>query len=412
MMNIFAGDYRNGSINIGKNIHAFRQERFMDREIVISFFIQQINSMNQPVAESLKPFIGISCGDLNGIGIELIIKTISDPRILEVCTPVVFASNKAINFYKKSVTDTNFNYASIKDFTRINAKQVNVFNAWEEEVAIQPGQLTEQGGRYAIKSLMAATAALKGNHIAGLVTAPIHKKNVQSADFNYTGHTPFLQDFFGAKDVLMLMVADNMRVGLVTEHIPISEVAQHITPQAIISKLTILKESLIRDFGIDKPKIAVLALNPHAGDEGLIGKEEDNIITPAINEFKLNNSVIVRGPFSADAFFARGQHEKFDAVLAMYHDQGLIPFKSLANGEGINYTAGLEVIRTSPDHGTAFDIAGKNKADASSFMRAIFSAVDISRQRIFYAENHANPMKKVTAEILANTEDERMEGEH
>lgn len=368
--------------------------------------------MTQPVAETLKPFIGISCGDLNGIGIELIIKTISDQRILEICTPVVFASNKAINFYKKSVSDSNFNYASIKDFTRINAKQVNVFNAWEEEVAIQPGQLTEQGGKYAIRSLMAAVTALKENHIAGLVTAPIHKKNVQSPDFTYTGHTPFLQHYFGAKDVLMLMVADNMRVGLVTEHIPVSEVAQHITPQNIFSKLTILTESLVRDFGIDKPKIAVLALNPHAGDEGLVGKEEENIITPAINEFKLNNNVIVRGPFSADAFFARGQHEKFDAVLAMYHDQGLIPFKSLAMGEGVNFTAGLQVVRTSPDHGTAFDIAGSNKADASSFMRAIFSCVDIARQRSVYGENHANPMKKVTAEILANTEDERIEGEH
>ncbi|MBE7173829.1 MAG: 4-hydroxythreonine-4-phosphate dehydrogenase PdxA [Williamsia sp.] len=367
--------------------------------------------MSQPVAELPKPVIGISCGDLNGIGLELIIKTVSDQRILEICTPLIFASNKAINFYRKSVTDSNFNYFSTKDFTRLNNKQVNIYNCWEEEVVIQPGQLTEQGGKYAVKSLLAATQALKAQQIGGLVTAPIHKKNVQSPDFNYTGHTPFLQQYFGVKDVLMLMVAENMRVGLVTEHLPISEVAKHITPQAIISKLTILKESLIRDFGVDKPKIAVLALNPHAGDDGLIGSEEETIITPAINEFKQNHNVIVRGPFSADAFFARGQHEKFDAVLAMYHDQGLIPFKSLANGEGVNYTAGLQGVRTSPDHGTAFDIAGKNRADAASFIRAVFSCIEICQQRAFYDENHKNPLKKITAEILANTEDERIQEE-
>lgn len=367
--------------------------------------------MSQPVAELPKPVIGISCGDLNGIGIELIIKTVSDQRILEICTPVIFASNKAINFYRKSVSDSNFNYFSTKDFTRFNNKQVNIYNCWEEEVAIQPGQLTEQGGKYAVRSLMAATQALKAQQIDGLVTAPIHKKNVQSAEFNYTGHTPFLQHFFGVKDVLMLMVADNMRVGLVTEHVPLSEVAKYITPQAILSKLTIMKDSLIRDFGVDKPKIAVLALNPHAGDDGLVGKEEETIITPAINEFKQNHNIIVRGPFSADAFFARGQHEQFDAVLAMYHDQGLIPFKSLAYGEGVNYTAGLQGVRTSPDHGTAFDIAGKNQADASSFVRAVFSCVDICQQRITYAENHKNPLKKITAEILANAEDEKIQEE-
>ncbi len=367
--------------------------------------------MSNPVVENLKPVIGISCGDLNGIGIELIIKTISEPRLLEICTPVVFASNKAINFYKKSVTEGTFNYHSTKELNRINHKQVNVFNCWEEEVAIQPGQLTEQGGKYAVKSLLAATAALKANLIAGLVTAPIHKKNVQSPEFNYTGHTPFLQEYFGAKDVLMLMVADNMRVGLVTEHLPVSEIAKNISAKAILSKLAIMKESLIQDFGIDKPKIAVLALNPHAGDDGLIGSEEEQIIIPAINEFKQNNNLIIRGPFSADAFFARGQHEKFDGVLAMYHDQGLIPFKSLAFGEGVNYTAGMQGVRTSPDHGTAFDIAGKNRADAASFMQAVFSCIDICQQRQTYAENHVNPLKKVTAEILANAVDEKIQEE-
>jgi len=365
--------------------------------------------MNQPVVDFPKPVIGISCGDLNGIGIELIIKTIADQRILELCTPIVFASNKVINFYRKSIPDSNFSFQIVKDINRVNAKQVNIFNCWEEDVAISPGQLTELAGKYAVKSLIAATTALKEKRIHGLVTAPIHKKNVQSEEFNYTGHTPFLKDFFGAKDVLMLMIAENMRVGLVTEHIPVSEVAKHITFNAIYSKLNIMKDSLVKDFGIEKPKIAVLGLNPHSGDEGLIGKEEEEIIKPCIREFKQNNNVVVMGPYSSDAFFARGQYEKFDAVLAMYHDQGLIPFKSLAMGEGANYTAGLPVVRTSPDHGTAFDIAGTNKADASSFINSVFKCIDIYRSRLEYAENHKNPLKKITAEIMANVEDESIQ---
>ena len=365
--------------------------------------------MNQPAVDAPRPVIGISCGDLNGIGIELIIKTISDHRILELCTPVVFASNKVINFYKKSVPENNFTFQSIKDFTRINAKQVNLFNCWEEDVAMQPGQLTEVGGRYAVKSLIAATTALKEKKIHGLVTAPIHKMNVQSEEFNFTGHTPFLKHFFGVKDVLMLMCAENMRVGLVTEHIGIKDVAEQITREAILSKLAVMKESLVKDFGINKPKIAVLALNPHAGDEGLTGKEEQEVILPAINLFRENNNVVVMGPYPADAFFARGQHELFDGVLAMYHDQGLIPFKSLAKGEGINFTAGLPEVRTSPDHGTAFDIAGKNKADAGSFIHAIFECIDIYRQRNQYAEDHRNPLKKITSEIMANAVDEKIQ---
>ena len=215
-----------------------------------------------------KPVIGISCGDINGIGIELIIKTFSDHRILEHCTPVLFASNKLINFYKKSVPDAHFNYQSIKDFTKINHKQINIFNCWEDEITISPGQLNELGGKYAVKSLLAAADALHNGHIQGLVTAPIHKKNVQSAEFNFTGHTPFLQAVAGAKDVLMLLYSNNLRVALVTEHIPVKNITQHITKDAIVSKLNLLHTSLRKDFGIDKPKIAVLGLNPHAGDEG------------------------------------------------------------------------------------------------------------------------------------------------
>ena len=357
--------------------------------------------------ELQKPVIGFTCGDLNGIGIELIIKTLTDHRLLDVCTPVVFCSNKSLNFYRKGLPDYNFNYANIKEFNRLNPKQVNIFNCWEEEVAITPGQLNETGGKYALISLQQATQALKDGHIQGLVTAPIHKKNIQSAGFNYTGHTPYFKAFFGVSDVVMLMVAENMRVGLVTEHVPIAEVAQHITREAIISKLKIINSSLQKDFGVDKPRIAVLGLNPHAGDEGLIGNEEETIIKPAIKEAK--HQMMVFGPYSADAFFARGQFEKFDAVLAMYHDQGLIPFKSLAMGEGTNYTAGLPAIRTSPDHGTAFDIAGKDKANHSSFLAATFECIEIIRKRFGYADMRQNPLKKISARMIANAVDERIE---
>ncbi len=354
-----------------------------------------------------KPNIGITCGDLNGIGIELIIKALSDPRLLEHCSPVIFASNKVINFYRKSVPEINFNYQNVRELNRLNSKQVNVFNCWEEEVAITPGLLNETGGNYARKSLLAAVEALKQNHIQGLITAPIHKKNIQSAEFDFTGHTPFLKKVFNANDVLMLMCSENFRVALVTEHIPVKEVAQYITRENILSKLAILRQSLVKDFGIDKPKIAVLGLNPHAGDEGLIGKEEEEIIRPAIKEAK--QSMIVTGPYSADAFFARRYYERFDAVLAMYHDQGLIPFKSLAIGEGVNFTAGLPVVRTSPDHGTAFDIAGKNKADASSFLAALFECLDIINRRNNFDELRKNPLRKMTSEVLANAEDEKIE---
>jgi 4-hydroxythreonine-4-phosphate dehydrogenase len=354
-----------------------------------------------------RPVIGISIGDLNGIGTELAIKTFSDNRLLEICTPILFASNKLINFYRKSIPDSTFNYQHIKDLSRPFHKQVNLFNCWEEEVAISPGQLTDAGGIYAVKSLIAASEALKDKKIEGLLTAPIHKKNIQSDTFSFTGHTPFLKQLFGMKDVLMLMSSDNFRVGLVTEHVPVSEIVKFITRDAIISKLNILKDSLIRDFGIDKPRIAVLGLNPHAGDEGLIGREEEDIIKPAIKDAKHN--MLVFGPYSADAFFARNQQQKFDAVLAMYHDQGLIPFKSLSSGEGFNYTAGLAAIRTSPDHGTAFDIAGKNKADNGSFLAALYGCLDIVEKRKEFNENHKNPLKKMGSVVLAGAEDEKIE---
>jgi 4-hydroxythreonine-4-phosphate dehydrogenase len=355
-----------------------------------------------------KPVIGISCGDVNGIGIELIIKTFSDNRILEHCTPVIFASNKLISFYRKTLPELNLNYSSTKEFNRINHKQVNLFNCWEEEIQVTPGQLTETGGKYAILSLQTAVAALKQKQIDGLVTAPIHKKNIQSAEFNFTGHTPYLKEMFGVKDVVMMLCAGDFRVALVTEHVPVGEVAKHITKEKILSKLVLINQSLQKDFGIEKPKIAVLGLNPHAGDEGLIGNEEETIIKPAIKEAK-NNNMLVVGPYSADAFFARRSFERFDAVLAMYHDQGLIPFKTLATGEGVNFTAGLPAVRTSPDHGVAFDIAGKDKADPSSFMTAIFECIDIINRRNGFLESRKNPLRKMTPSILANAKDEIIE---
>lgn len=355
-----------------------------------------------------KPIIGITCGDLNGIGTELIIKTFADNRILEHCTPVIFSSNKVINFYRKSMPEINFSFQTIKEYNRVNHKQVNLFNCWEEEVNINPGQLTPEGGKYAAISLQTAVAALKQNQIDGLVTAPIHKKNIQSADFSFTGHTPYLKNIFGAGDVAMMLCADNFKVALVTEHVPVSAITQNISKEKILSKLQIINKSLQKDFGIDKPKIAVLGLNPHAGDEGLIGNEEETIIKPAIKEAK-NNNMLVIGPYSADAFFARRSYTRFDAVLAMYHDQGLIPFKTLASGEGVNFTAGISGVRTSPDHGVAFDIAGKNIADNSSFLLAIYECIDIINRRNDYADNRSNPLRKMTATVMGNAKDEAIE---
>ena len=354
-----------------------------------------------------KPVIGITCGDLNGIGLEIIIKTLADKRILDFCAPVVFANNKVLNFYRKGLADIDINFTSTKELNRINNKQINLYNCWEEEVNINPGILNEIGGKYAIKSLTTAGKALKDNFIDGLVTAPIHKSNTQSDQFNFTGHTPYLKDLYAAKDVVMFMVAENMRVALVTEHVPVKEVAKFITREAIVSKLQIINNSLKRDFNINKPRIAVLGLNPHAGDEGLIGKEEEEIIKPAIKDAK-QKDIFCFGPYPADAFFARGQHEKFDAVLAMYHDQGLIPFKSLAIGEGVNYTAGLQGIRTSPDHGVAIDIAGQGKADESSLRAAIFKCIDIIYGRKEYDEQYNNPLKKISSRMVANAVDQKI----
>lgn len=345
-------------------------------------------------AMSTKPRIGISIGDINGVGPEVVIKTFSDPRMTELCTPVIFASQKLMDAARKGiVSETPFAFKTTKDFEQLDEGAVNVFSCWEDEVSMQPGVLTDAGGKYAVRSLMVAAQCLKDGQIDALVTAPIHKSNTHLPDFPHTGHTPFLKEMFGAKDVVMLLYSGELRVAIATEHVPVSQVSGMITKELLQSKLAIIKDTLVKDFGIDKPRIAVLALNPHAGDGGHIGREELDVIKPAVEELQAKGQ-LVYGPFGADAFFARRSYTQFDAVLAMYHDQGLIPFKTIAAGEGINFTAGLPVIRTSPDHGTAFDIAGKDIADPASFREAVFAAIDLLRNRQGHAEATANPLQR------------------
>lgn len=356
----------------------------------------------------LKPRIGITTGDINGIGIELIIKAFSEHRLLDFVTPIIFASNKVVNYYKNLIADSQMQYSGTKDLNNLNPKGINIFTCWDDEVSVTPGVMNDIGGKYGVRSLMVATQCLKDGQLDGLLTNPIHKKNAQTPDFNYSGHTPFLKDKFGAKDVVMMMCSDHLRVALLTEHVPVSEIAKHVTQDQIISKLRIINESLIKDFGIDRPKMAVLGLNPHAGDSGLIGKEEETIILPAIEKLK-NEGMLVYGPYSADAFFARQHDLQFDCTLAMYHDQGLIPFKSFDKGMGVNYTAGLQIVRTSPDHGTAFDIAGKNMADHSSFLEALYLCIDIIHRRKGYAEATSNKLRKSANNQLKRSKEDIVE---
>ncbi len=326
-----------------------------------------------------KPVIGITLGDINGIGPEVVIKSLIDSRILNLITPVVFGSTKTLAYYRKMFNMHNFQYSQVKAEGSVNAHRVNVVNCWEEMVEIRAGKVTEEGGIAAFKALEKAVKHLKEGYIDALVTAPINKKNMPSGEFSFVGHTEYLAEAFGAKDSLMLMVSEELRVGLVSTHIPISEVADMITEEKVESKIKIFLKTLRENFGVGKPKIAVLGLNPHAGEEGLIGREEEEVLTPVVNKFKKQGKLIF-GPFPPDGFFGALQFNKFDGVLAMYHDQGLIPFKLLEFEKGVNFTAGIPVVRTSPDHGTAYSIAGKNEADPSSMREAIFLAAEIVRR--------------------------------
>ncbi len=334
--------------------------------------------------------VGISIGDLNGIGSEIILKTFEDTRILEFCTPVIFANVKVLSFIKRTL-NIETPLQGIDKMDQLVKGKVNVLNIWREGVDLNFGTNDENVGKYAIKSFVAATKALKENIIDVLVTAPINKYNIQSEEFKFPGHTDYLDKELSG-NALMLMVQDNLRVGLLTDHVPVNEVAKHLTESLIIQKIKTIHQTLIQDFKINKPKIAVLALNPHAGDNGVIGKEDDQILKPAIKKL-FSEKIMVFGPYAADGFFGSGQYEKYDAVIASYHDQGLVPFKTLSFGKGVNYTAGLDKIRTSPDHGTAYEIAGKGTADYTSFKEAVYTAIDIYNARSEYKEIASNPLK-------------------
>lgn len=334
--------------------------------------------------------VGISIGDLNGIGSEVILKTFEDIRMLELCTPVIFANVKIISFLKKEFKLT----AAIHGIDKIEqlvVGKINVLNVWREGVNLEFGKNDDVVGSYAIKSFVAATNALKEGFVDVLVTAPINKYNIQSEEFKFPGHTDYLNQELNG-DALMLMVHDDLRVGLLTDHVPVNEVAKNLTEKLISSKIQTVIKTLKQDFEIEKPKVAVLGLNPHSGDNGVIGDEEEKIMKPALKKL-FDAGSLVFGPFPADGFFGASQYEKFDAVIATYHDQGLIPFKTLSFGNGVNYTAGLDKIRTSPDHGTAYDIAGKGIANHESFKEAVYLAIDIYNKRNDYQELIKNPLK-------------------
>jgi 4-phospho-D-threonate 3-dehydrogenase / 4-phospho-D-erythronate 3-dehydrogenase len=334
--------------------------------------------------------VGISIGDLNGIGSEVVLKTFDDNRMLEMCTPVIFANVKIMSFIKRNLKlETNIH--GIDRLDQLVIGKINVLNVWKEDVTINFGANDENAGKYAIKSFTTATSALKDGLIDVLVTAPINKYNIQSDEFKFPGHTDYLNQQLDG-NALMFMVQDNLRVGLVTDHIPVNEVAKHLTAELITKKIETINLSLKQDFSINKPKIAVLGLNPHAGDGGVIGKEDDEIIKPTIKKL-FEKGTLAFGPFPADGLFGSENYKKYDAVIAVYHDQGLIPFKTLSFGNGVNFTAGLNKIRTSPDHGTAYDIAGKGIADHNSFKEAVYLAIDIYHSRNIYAEISRDPMK-------------------
>jgi 4-hydroxythreonine-4-phosphate dehydrogenase len=338
-----------------------------------------------------KPKIGISIGDINGIGLEIIIKTLADTKIYDYCTPIVYGHSKVASFHRRATQVGELNFNIIDDASLAITKRANMVNCWEEDVRIELGIVTAEGGKYAYQSLQRATDDLLSGKIDGLVTAPINKDNIQSEEFNFPGHTEYLQSRDSANESLMFLVSETLRVGVVTGHIPVSKISESITTEKIIAKLKLMHSSLRDDFWVRKPKIAVLGLNPHASDNGLIGNEEKDVIIPAIEEARAHD-VLAFGPYAADGFFANGTYLQFDAVLAMYHDQGLIPFKQIAFETGVNYTAGLSFVRTSPDHGTAYDIAGKNMASEISFREALFTAIHIIKHRRETAELNENPL--------------------
>jgi len=339
-----------------------------------------------------KIVVGISHGDINGISYEVIIKSLMDSRIFDFCIPVVYGSAKVAAYHRKALNIANFSFNNIKSADEANIKRANIINCLDDNVRVELGKSTTIAGEASLISLENAVRDLKDGKIDVLVTAPINKDNIQSEKFNFPGHTEYLTKESNSKESLMLMVSETLKVGVVTTHLPLNQVSDAITEEAILGKLRIMNKSLIQDFKIRKPKIAVMGLNPHAGDSGLLGKEENEVIIPTLKKAN-EEGILALGPYPADGFFGSDNFKKFDAVLAMYHDQGLVPFKALAFDAGINYTAGLDFIRTSPGHGTAFEIAGMGKASEVSFRNALYLACDIFRNRKEYTEISKDPLK-------------------
>jgi len=373
----------------------------------ISIFVKNNFDMgNTKEAEKdRKVVVGITHGDFNGISYEIIIKTLMEPRILEICTPVVYGSSKIASYYRKALNYNDINFNLVKKAELASSKRQNIVNVTEQEVKIDIGESTEIAGKLSLMALDMATSDLKNNHIDVLLTAPINKKNIQSGDFHFKGHTEYLAERFNASNYLMMMVAPDLRIGFVTGHVPIKNISDTLTEELILRKLIVMNNSLIRDFGIDKPKIALLGLNPHSGDSGVIGNEETSVIIPAMKKAQSEN-ILCFGPYPPDGFFGSLKYRQFDGVLAMYHDQGMIAFKIIAFNEGVNYTAGLPVVRTSPAHGVAYDIAGKNIASPESFRNAMYLACDIFTNRNNYDSLKANPLK-ISSHKQSDTDSEK-----
>ncbi len=336
--------------------------------------------------------VGLTTGDPNGIGVETILKTFQDDRMFNSITPILYASEKLVEHNMKVLEIENLNVNVIDSADKAKKGKLNIVKACSEEFSVTEGELSSDAGAYSFSSLKTAVEDLASTKFDVLVTAPINKDAITQAGFKFPGHTEYLADFANADDVLMFLIGDGLRIGIVTGHIPLKDVATKLTTSAISSKLNLMHESLLKDFGCSTPKIAVLGLNPHAGDNGLMGNEEKNVISPAIKEAK-SKGIKAYGPYAADGFFGSGAYKNFDGVIAMYHDQGLAPFKALSFGRGVNFTSGLQIVRTSPDHGTGFDIAGKNEASADSIRAAIFLASDVRKNRLQYREITSNPLQ-------------------
>ena len=331
------------------------------------------------VAEK-KPVLGITLGDFNGIGPEIIIKSLSHSKVTQHCTPVIYGSSKIIAQYRKLLKADHFHYQIVADIHKAIHGKINVINCWKEDHTIEPGNVTKEAGKCAFLSIEKATQDITNGKLSAIITAPINKENIQHEDFKFPGHTEYFHEKFQGKEHLMFMVSDRIKIGVLTSHVPLSKVSSLITKELLTEKIKVMSDSLKNDFGIQKPKIAVLGLNPHAGEGGILGNEEQDVFIPTIKELKHKGNLVF-GPYPADGFFASESYVSFDGILAAYHDQGLIPFKQLAFEDGVNYTAGLSHVRTSPDHGTAYGLVGKHKADIGSFISAIFTALQIVKNR-------------------------------